>query len=165
MSRAEIEAGVVVLVVDRHRVFHCVVDVLVGNTVLARRWMNLHAAIVVRNRAHIDRNFNEFQGNAWGLFGWFECEDDADAARALLHAAERWLRERERDRMVGPMDFTTNDEIGVLIAGHEHPPIILCPWHHRYYQRLFEQDVGIDKAMDLCMWSHRRGSRRGADVA
>ena len=63
------------------------------------------------------------------------------------------MRERGRDRMVGPMDFTTNDEIGVLIAGHEHPPIILCPWHHRYYQRLFEQDIGIDKAMDLYMWS------------
>jgi hypothetical protein len=38
----------------------------------------------------------------------------------LLDVAEAWLRERGRDRMVGPMDFTTNDEIGVLIAGHEH---------------------------------------------
>jgi GNAT superfamily N-acetyltransferase len=106
-----------------------------------------------RISAHIDRNFNEFQDNEWGLFGWFECEDDAEAARALLNAAEGWLRERGRDRMVGPMDFTTNDEIGVLIAGHEHSPIILCPWHHPYYQRLFEQDIGIDKAMDLYMWS------------
>ena len=51
------------------------------------------------------------------------------------------------------MDFTTNDEIGVLIEGHEYPPIILCPWHHPYYQRMFEQDVGMAKAMDLYMWS------------
>ncbi len=106
-----------------------------------------------RISAHIDRNFNEFQDNEWGLFGWFECEDDAEAARALLDAAAGWLRERGRDRMVGPMDFTTNDEIGVLIAGHEYPPIILCPWHHPYYQRLFEQDIGMAKAMDLYMWS------------
>jgi GNAT superfamily N-acetyltransferase len=106
-----------------------------------------------RISAHIDRNFNKFQENEWGLFGWFECEDDPEAARALLDAAESWLRERGRDRMVGPMDFTTNDEIGVLIVGHEYPPIILCPWHHPYYQRLFEQDVGMDKAMDLYMWS------------
>ncbi len=106
-----------------------------------------------RISAHIDRNFNEFQDNAWGLFGWFECEDDAEAARALLDAAEAWLRERGRDRMVGPMDFTTNDEIGLLIEGHEYPPIILCPWHHPYYQRIFEQDVGMTKAMDLYMWS------------
>jgi GNAT superfamily N-acetyltransferase len=108
---------------------------------------------VGRLSAHIDRNFNEFQGNEWGLFGWFECEDDPEAARALLDAAADWLRERGWDRMVGPMDFTTNDEIGVLIAGHEHRPIILCPWHHPYYQRLLEQDAGMEKAMDLYMWS------------
>ena len=106
-----------------------------------------------RISAHVDRSLNEFQDNDWGLFGWFECENDPQAARALLDAAESWLRERGRDRMVGPMDFTTNDEIGVLIAGHEHPPIILCPWHHPYYQHLFEQDLNMDKAMDLYMWS------------
>ncbi|HWX87120.1 MAG TPA: hypothetical protein VNX67_02995, partial [Solirubrobacteraceae bacterium] len=83
---------------------------------------------VGRISAHIDRNFNEFQGNDWGLFGWFECEDDPEAARVLLATAERWLRERGRDRMVGPMDFTTNDECGLLVEGHERPPIILCPW-------------------------------------
>ncbi len=76
---------------------------------------------VGRVSAHIDRNFNDFQQNEWGLFGWFECEDDPEAARALLDAAEGWLRERGRDRMVGPMDFTTNDEIGVLIAGSSRP--------------------------------------------
>jgi GNAT superfamily N-acetyltransferase len=108
---------------------------------------------VGRISAHIDDNLNKFQENAWGLFGWFECEDDPEAARALLERAERWLRERGRDRMVGPMDFTTNDECGLLIEGHEHPPIILCPWHHPYYQRLFEQDLGMEKAMDLNMWS------------
>jgi hypothetical protein len=108
---------------------------------------------VGRISAHVDENFNRFQENNWGLFGWFECEDDREAARALMGAAEAWLGERGRDRMVGPMDFTTNDEIGVLIAGHEHPPLILCPWHHPYYQRLFEQDIGMDKAMDLYMWS------------
>jgi GNAT superfamily N-acetyltransferase len=108
---------------------------------------------VGRVSAHIDRNFNEFQDNDWGLFGWFECEDDAEAARALLDAAAGWLRERGRDRMVGPMDFTTNDECGLLIEGHERPPIILCPWHHAYYQRIFEQDLKLPKAMDLYMWS------------
>jgi GNAT superfamily N-acetyltransferase len=108
---------------------------------------------VGRISAHIDRNFNEFQSNEWGLFGWFECADDPETARALLDAAETWLRERGRDRMVGPMDFTTNDECGLLIEGYEHPPIILCPWHHPYYQRLFEQDLKLEKAMDLYMWS------------
>ena len=70
---------------------------------------------VGRVSAHIDRNFNEFEKNSWGLWGWFECEDDHETARALLDAAAGWLGERGRDRMVGPMDFTTNDEIGLLI--------------------------------------------------
>jgi len=55
--------------------------------------------------------------------------------------------------MVGPMDFTTNDEIGLLISGHERPPVILCQWHHPYYQRLLEHDLGMGKAMDVYMWS------------
>jgi GNAT superfamily N-acetyltransferase len=108
--------------------------------------------VVGRITAHIDRHFNEFQGNDWGMFGFFESEDEPETARALLAAAEGWLRERGRDRMVGPMDFTTNDECGLLIEGHELTPIILSPWHHPYYQRLLE-GADLEKAMDLFMWS------------
>jgi GNAT superfamily N-acetyltransferase len=108
--------------------------------------------VVGRISAHVDHNLNAFQDNRWGLFGFFECEDDPEAARALVDTAESWLRERGRDRMVGPMDFTTNDECGLLIEGHERRPIILCPWQHPYYQRLLESDCGLGKAMDLLMW-------------
>jgi GNAT superfamily N-acetyltransferase len=107
---------------------------------------------VGRISAHIDHRFNEFQDNAWGLFGFFECEDDQATANALLGAAEGWLRERGRDRMVGPMDFTTNDECGLLVEGFERPPMILSSWHHPYYQALLEGD-GLEKVMDLLMWS------------
>ena len=70
---------------------------------------------------------------------------------ALLAAAEEWLRARGRDRMVGPMDFTTNDECGVLIDGYDLLPTILTNWHHPYYPGLLEGD-GLTKAMDLYMW-------------
>ena len=106
---------------------------------------------VGRITAQVDRNFNEFQGNDWGLFGFFECEDDPEAAGALLDAAAAWLRERGRDRMVGPMDFTTNDECGLLVEGHDRMPIILTPWQHPYYQGLLE-GAGLTKAMDTFMW-------------
>ncbi|HEY5316352.1 MAG TPA: hypothetical protein VIJ20_00115, partial [Solirubrobacteraceae bacterium] len=107
---------------------------------------------VGRISAHIDRNFNEYQHHDWGLFGFFECEDDPEAAQALLGTAEGWLRERGRDRMVGPMDFTTNDELGVLIEGYDMLPTVLTNWHHRYYPALLE-GAGLGKAMDLYMWS------------
>jgi GNAT superfamily N-acetyltransferase len=107
---------------------------------------------VGRISAQVDRNFNEFQQHEWGMFGFFECQNDPEAAQALLSAAEAWLRERGRDRMVGPMDFTTNDECGILIDGYDLMPTILTNWHHPYYPGLIE-GAGLSKAMDLYMWS------------
>ena len=107
---------------------------------------------VGRVTAHIDRHFNEFQHHDWGMFGFFECENDPEAAQALLDAAEAWLRARGRDRMVGPMDFTTNDECGVLVDGYDLFPTILTNWQHPYYPGLIE-GAGFGKAMDLYMWN------------
>jgi len=107
---------------------------------------------VGRITAQIDRHFNEFQQHEWGMFGFFECENDPEAATALLSAAEEWLRARGRDRMVGPMDFTTNDECGVLVDGYELLPTVLTNWQHPYYPGLIE-GAGLTKAMDLYMWT------------
>jgi GNAT superfamily N-acetyltransferase len=107
--------------------------------------------VVGRVTAQVDFNFWEFQDRKWGMFGFFECEDDPEAARALIDAAEAWVRGQGCDRLVGPMDFTTNDECGVLIEGFERTPLILCPWTHRYYPALLES-TGLVKAMDLLMW-------------
>ena len=47
-----------------------------GDAQLFLAWRDGRA--VGRITAQIDRNLNEFQGNEWGLFGFFEVEDDAD---------------------------------------------------------------------------------------
>jgi GNAT superfamily N-acetyltransferase len=104
-----------------------------------------------RVTAHVDYRLNEFQNNRWGQFGFFECERDPDTAAALLDHAEAWLRERDRDRMLGPFDFTTNHECGLLVQGHELAPQILENWHHPYYRDLLEGQ-GLTKAMDLYKW-------------
>jgi ribosomal protein S18 acetylase RimI-like enzyme len=104
-----------------------------------------------RITAHVDHRFNEFQDNRWGLFGFFECERDPAVAAGLLDTAESWLRQRDRDRMVGPLDFSTNHECGVLVEGHEFKPQILENWHHPYYRGLLEGQ-GMTKAMDLYKW-------------
>jgi len=79
--------------------------------------------VVGRISAHIDYRFSEFHGNRWGLFGFFECVDDQSVASALFDAAEEWLRVRGRDRIVGPMDFTLNDEGGGLGEGFDLDPL------------------------------------------
>ncbi len=106
---------------------------------------------VGRITAHIDRRLNEFHDNAWGLFGCFECEENTETAHALLATAEAWLRERGRDRMVGPMDFSTNHECGLLVEGFDRRPQILENWHFPYYAALIES-YGLTKAMDLLKW-------------
>ncbi len=114
---------------------------------LARR----DGRVVGRVSAQIDHAFNAYQGNDWGQFGFLEAESDQDVFDALLDAAAGWLRERRRDRMVGPMDFSLNDESGVLIEGFDREPFIKQPWQPPYYQRMCEQ-AGLTKAVDLLMW-------------
>jgi len=114
---------------------------------LARR----EGRVVGRISAQVDHAFNSHQGNDWGEFGFLEAEEDQAVFDVLLEAASGWLRERGRDRMVGPMDFSMNDESGVLIEGFDREPFIKQPWHPRYYQRMCEQ-AGMSKAVDLLMW-------------
>ena len=107
--------------------------------------------IVGRISAQVDRRFNDVHQNDWGQFGFFECEDDPEVAAALLGAAAGWLRERGRDHVIGPLDFSTNHECGVLVDGFELKPQILENWHHPYYAGLLE-GAGLTKAMDLYKW-------------
>ena len=108
--------------------------------------------VVGRISAQVDHRFNEFQGNEWGQFGFFECEDDPEVATALLDTASSWLRERRRDHVIGPLDFSTNHECGLLVDGFEREPQILENWHHPYYGPLLE-GYGFEQAMDLYKWS------------
>jgi GNAT superfamily N-acetyltransferase len=106
---------------------------------------------VGRISAQVDERWDEYQGGSDGLFGFFDSEDDPETAAALFEAASGWLRERGRTRLLGPMDFTTNDECGLLVEGYDEPSMILEPWHPPYYRDLVEAQ-GMTKAMDLLMW-------------
>jgi GNAT superfamily N-acetyltransferase len=108
--------------------------------------------LVGRVTAQIDRAFNEYHESNTGMFGFLDLEDDPEAMAALLDAAAHWLRERGCDRLVGPMDFSMNEESGILVEGHELEPLIRQPWHPAYYQRLCE-GAGLEKAMDLYSWT------------
>jgi hypothetical protein len=114
---------------------------------LARR----DGRVVGRVSAQYDDAFNAFHGNRWGMFGFLELADEPDVLPPLLDAAETWLKSRGRDRMIGPMDFTINDESGVMIEGFEREPMVKQPWHPPYYAARCEE-AGLAKAMDLLMW-------------
>jgi hypothetical protein len=100
--------------------------------------------------AHIDHALNEFKDNRWGLFGFFESENDQDVADALVGAASGWLAERGRDRMIGPLQFSTKEDPGLLVEGNETPPVVMQPWHPAFYADLLE-GAGLRKAKDV-LW-------------
>ncbi len=106
---------------------------------------------VGRITAQVDEIWDETQGGGDAMFGFFETIEDAEVAGALLDAATGWARGRGRARILGPMDFTTNDEVGILIEGYELRPMILENWHPPFYKELLEGQ-GFGKAMDLLMW-------------
>jgi GNAT superfamily N-acetyltransferase len=117
---------------------------------------------VGRITAQIDQRWDKFQGGSDGQFGFFEAEDDPEVIEALLGTAEDWVRERGRKRLIGPMDFTTNDECGLLIEGYDLHPYILAPWHPPYYRERIEAR-GYDKSMDLLMWNLEMGGLKEGD--
>jgi hypothetical protein len=112
--------------------------------------------VVGRITAQVDSRWDEFQGGSDAMFGFFETANDPMVAAALLGAASEWARGKGRARLLGPMDFTTNDEIGILIEGYERRPMILEPWHPPHYRELIEAE-GFAKAMDVLMWELQFG--------
>jgi GNAT superfamily N-acetyltransferase len=118
-----------------------------GEYFLARR----DGRVVGRITAQIDFAYNRFHGGRTGMFGFVEFEDDLEVVSALLAAAEGWLRARGCDQMLGPMDFSLNEDAGVLIEGFDLVPLIRQNWHPPYYQQRLEE-AGLAKAMDLLSW-------------
>jgi len=108
--------------------------------------------VVGRISAQVDGSYDAEHGPGTGMFGFFEIEDDAEVAQALLDAARGWLSEHGRSHMIGPMDYTMNDECGLLVEGHEREPMIRQGWHPAHYQALCEDAGGLTKAVDLFMW-------------
>jgi len=117
---------------------------------------------VGRISAQVDERWDEFQGGGDAMFGFFETTQDPEVAAALLDAAREWAAGRGRKRILGPMDFTTNDEVGILIEGFERRPMILEPWHPPFYRELIEAE-GFGKAMDVLMWELQFGELKDGE--
>jgi hypothetical protein len=100
----------------------------------------------IENRAH-----NKFHGDKVGFCGFFECFDDAEAARALFDAAAEWLRSKGLDTMRGPVSPTMDQECGVVVEGLGIPAVIMTAYNPPYYSRLFDA-CGFAKAKDLLAW-------------
>lgn len=73
-----------------------------------------------------------------GGIGFFECEDNQQAANFLLDEAKKWLQQRGMEAMDGPINFGERDRWwGLLVNGFEEP-LYCMNYNPAYYQTLFE---------------------------
>jgi GNAT superfamily N-acetyltransferase len=104
--------------------------------------------VLGRIAAVVNRQYVQFHGEAVGFFGFFESIDDEQVATALLIEAERWAAARGMKEIRGPMNFSTNEECGLLVDGFQYPPTVMMPYNLPYAARLIEA-AGYNKAKDL----------------
>ena len=96
--------------------------------------------------------YNEFHQANVGWFGFFEVLQDPEAAAGLLATAQGWARQAGHKALLGPAQFSTNDEIGLLVDGFDDAPRILMTYNPRYYVEYIEA-AGFHKAMDLLAYT------------
>ncbi len=97
---------------------------------------------VGRISAHIDHEAEKTPveqgfGPGSGFFGYFDAADE-EVAKALLQAAEDWLRDRSVTRVLGPISLSIWEEPGLLVSGQEHAPMIMMGHHPAHYRQWIE---------------------------
>lgn len=95
------------------------------------------------NHAHQER----YKDNA-GHFGYFDCEAAPEIGAALLNAAQEWLKAQGCAKMIGPAQWSVNEECGLLIDGFDTPPVVMMSYGRPDYQAMVEA-AGLKKAIDM----------------
>ena len=115
---------------------------------LARR----NGKVTGRISAHIDELAltmppEQGMGPGTGFWGMFDALDE-DSAKALIAAAEDWLRGQGMTRALGPVSLSIWEEPGLLTSGHDHPPTVMMG-HHRPEYEAWVKAAGYGDAKEL----------------
>jgi hypothetical protein len=105
---------------------------------LARR----DGRVVGRISAHYDELAlaqppEQGMGPGTGNWGLFEAEDQA-VAHSLIAGAEQWLREQGMTRVLAPISLSIWEEPGLLVRGHDHPPMVMMGHNKPQYEAWIE---------------------------
>jgi len=106
--------------------------------------------IIGRVAAFVDTLANEFWKEKIGLFGYFECSPDPEAARLLMDAARDWLKRRGMQAMRGPWTFVSQ-EWGMVVEGFSPSPVVMAPYNPPFYNDHMTA-FGLKKVKDLLCW-------------
>ncbi|NDV68173.1 hypothetical protein [Dysgonomonas sp. 25] len=103
--------------------------------------------IVGRIAAIINHNVNRTWGQKNGRFGFVDFIDDAEVADTLFATAEKWLKEKGMDRIMGPLGFCDLDHEGLLIHGYDRVSTMSTTYSYPYYKEHIER-LGFEKEVD-----------------
>ncbi|MCC7386132.1 MAG: N-acetyltransferase [Deltaproteobacteria bacterium] len=106
---------------------------------------------VGRLTAHLDHAYDRYHGTKSGWFGFFECINDKKVAHAMFAQGMRWLRQKGAVDCIGPMNFNTNQQCGLLVENFDRPPMVEMTYNPRYYEPLITS-YGFKKAKDLFVY-------------
>lgn len=90
--------------------------------------------------AAVNHRLIEREGQAIGIFGFFECIEDFEVAQALFNAACQWLRNQGMTRVRGPIDLSTHNNCLFLVDGFDSPPMVMMPYNPAYYPEFIKRD-------------------------
>jgi len=86
-------------------------------------------------------------GPGTGNWGLFEAEDE-EVGAALIARAEQWLREQGMTRVLAPISLSVWEEPGLLVKGHDHPPMVMMGHDKAEYEGWIKaQDYTIAKRL------------------
>jgi len=101
-----------------------------------------------RIAAIVNHNHNSFHNEKCGFFGFFDCVDNIEVAKALFYSVEEWFRKIGMDIVRGPVNPSSNETWGMLIKGFDSTNVIMMPYNFSYYNELAEK-AGYTKEKDL----------------
>jgi len=97
--------------------------------------------IAGRCNAFVNRNHNRHWNDKVGFFGQFESIEDPEVSRALLGAAERWLKGQGMNAVRGPQNLPVNEATpGILTQGFDSRPVMYYHYTKPYYETLLTAD-------------------------
>ena len=103
---------------------------------------------VGRIAAFTNKAYDEFHGEEVGFFGFFDSVDDQEISKPLFETVESFFRQEKVDSIQGPINYSTNYEMGLLVDGFDEEPAIMMNYNHPYYADLI-QSADYKKAKDV----------------
>lgn len=113
---------------------------------------NNNSELLCRCAAIVNPRHNKIYSENTGFFGLFECINDIEVAQLLMKEVKNYLAGFDCKKIIGPMNFTSNDEVGFLVNGFDDPPMIMSNYCPDYYNDLMIS-CKFRKEIDLLSYS------------